>query len=84
MIVHSGLFTEVVFIVFFYSHVLLRVLRYTCAVPFHGHVFKEASLGQSTIEPALSNYLQLPLGISLERVNTCSSASSLVPEFSSS
>ena len=68
----------------FFHSVLLQVLRYTCAVPFHGHVFKEANLGQSSIEPALSNYLQLPLGISLERANTCSSASSLVPQFSSS
>ena len=45
MVAYSSLFTEVVFIVF----ILLQVLRYTQAVPFHGRVFNEANLGQSSL-----------------------------------
>ena len=45
MVAHSSLFTEVVFIVF----ILLQVLRYMQAVPFHGRVFNEANLGQSSL-----------------------------------
>ena len=41
----------------FYSFfILLQVLRYTCAIPFHGHIFKEANLGQSTIQ---TSFIQL-------------------------
>ena len=46
MVAHSGFFKEVVFIVFFF--ILLQVLRYTHAAPFHGCLFNEASLEQST------------------------------------
>ena len=41
----------------FYSFfIILQVLRYTCAIPFHGHIFKEANLGQSTIQ---TSFIQL-------------------------
>ena len=41
----------------FYSFfIVLQVLRYTCAIPFHGHIFKEANLGQSTIQ---TSFIQL-------------------------
>ena len=45
MVAHSSLFTDVVFIVF----ILLQVLRYMQAVPFHGRVFNEGNLGQSSL-----------------------------------
>ena len=46
MVAHSSLFTEVVFIVF----ILLQVLKYMQAVPFHRRVFNEANIGQSSLE----------------------------------
>ena len=46
MVAHSSLFTEVVFIVF----ILLQVLKYMQAVPFHRSVFNEANIGQSSLE----------------------------------
>ena len=46
MVAHSSLFTEVVFIVF----ILLQVLKYMQAVPFHRRVFNEANIGQSSFE----------------------------------
>ena len=45
MVAHSGFFKEVVFIVF---SILLQVLRYTHAAPFHERLLNEASLEQST------------------------------------
>ena len=62
-VAHSGFFKKVVFIyfLFFYFYfyflffcffifffILLQVLRYTHAAPFHGRLFNEASLEQST------------------------------------
>ena len=45
MVAHSSLFTEVVFIVF----ILLQVLKYMQAVPFHRRVFNEVNIGQSSL-----------------------------------
>ena len=44
----------------FYSFfILLQVLRYTHAAPFHGHLFSEAGLGQSTnqLYPTIFSFL---------------------------
>ena len=45
MVAHSSLFTEVVFIVF----ILLQVLKYIQAVPFHRRIVNEANIGQSSL-----------------------------------
>ena len=47
MVAHSSLFTEVFFFIIVF--ILLQVLRYMQAVPFHGRVFNEANLGQSSL-----------------------------------
>ena len=81
MVAHSGFFKEVVFYSFF---ILLQVLRYTHAARSLSWTPFQWSQSWAEYQPALSNYLQLFLGISLKKVNSSAfSFSSLVPQISS-
>ena len=67
MVAHPSLFTEVVFIVF----ILLQVLRYMQEVPFHGRVFNEANLGQSSLLKESARVALHSLGLVNSIQHTC-------------
>ena len=79
MVAHSSLFTEVVFMFF----ILLQVLGYKQEIPFHGHVFNEASLGKSTFLRESTPVALHPLWLANSLQHTCSCTCS-VDQFSRS
>ena len=71
MVAHCSLFTAVVFIVFhFIAGASYRV--YEKAIPFHGHICNEASLGQSTLLRESTPVALHPLWLVNSIQHTCS------------
>ena len=67
MVAHSSLFTEVVFIVFYF----ITGPGYMEAVPFHGHVFNKANLGQSSLLKESARVALHSLGLVNSIQHTC-------------